>query len=685
MFVNVSEADYKKYNFIFYINDTPPSDRYNLIVGYQTHVEPARLYVLNGSSFKYRADLDSGAFTKAIIPLSKEEYGSGNITLRINDSNGPGESPADVNEIDVKPDYIDIDYMFIDSYKWINNQRVNYPCEYCHASNKHSQHALGIPTAFMGNNSVGQNVNSSTTWCASCHYQGYSSGSNNYTDMIKAFLDHMLPVPPEITGHSLYGVNQSQSPDYYEHSKLSSFDDSICWNCHKGKLADGSTSTVFLHNVSAGTSGGMNCTACHGPGGSATGMLVNFTSVGKGMHASLNKNANSTLQNATNKPCWGCHGTKNGTWANETDQPLNDHNLTYKEAARKCHDCHSDSKPLFGAKNVTDHIPSGLSPYTDVTTSKYNVTYCAYCHNNSLGASFDPDDLGSNPMNASAAHYGANRTANKLMSPGINSTDCVFCHRNTSNMLKWGILQGSRANINNKNASGGGTNHDPYTAGSQCASCHGGYIVSQGFTFHKSVLGNGAGGGGGSNCTACHNIGGGNNNVNFTAISTGIHATLNSGATSTPQAASNKPCWGCHGTLNGRYANESDQPSSSHNTSVYKSPRKCYDCHITGSLKLTTKNVTDHIQQGSTALTDVKTSSYCSTCHNNSVKFGYEPDAMGITGGTPINASVSHYGSSARLIETLGNVNTSQGCIYCHYDPETLQSGEAPPTPGQAS
>jgi len=32
---------------------------------------------------------DSGAFTKAIIPLSKEDYGSGNITLRINDSNGP--------------------------------------------------------------------------------------------------------------------------------------------------------------------------------------------------------------------------------------------------------------------------------------------------------------------------------------------------------------------------------------------------------------------------------------------------------------------------------------------------------------------------------------------------------------------------------------------------------------------
>jgi len=131
IYVNISEADYKKYNYIFYINDTPASDRYNLILSYQTHVEPARLYVLNGSSFQYRTDLDSGAFTKAIIPLSKEDYGSGNITLRINDSNGPGEGPLYVNEIDVKSDYIDFEYMFIDSYKWINNSRVNYPCEYC--------------------------------------------------------------------------------------------------------------------------------------------------------------------------------------------------------------------------------------------------------------------------------------------------------------------------------------------------------------------------------------------------------------------------------------------------------------------------------------------------------------------------------------------------------------------------
>ncbi|MDP2844769.1 MAG: hypothetical protein Q8N79_01670, partial [Candidatus Methanoperedens sp.] len=628
VFVNISEVDYKKYNFTLYINNTSPSDRYQLIVGYQTHTETAKLYVLNGSTFQYRSDLDSGAFTQAIIPLSSHEYGSVNVALRINDSSG-------ANDVDVHADYIDIEYMFIESYKWINNSRVPYPCEYCHASNKHNVHALGIPYEFKGNNSEGQNVNATTSWCASCHWQGYSSGGKTYNDMVQAFLGHLLPVPPEITGNATYGANTSK-PDYKNHSAWGK-DDLSCWGCHKGKLADGSNSTVFLHNLSTGTSGGRNCTACHNIGGSAKN--VNFTSINKSMHANLNKNATG---NATNKPCWGCHGTKNGSFANESDQPLNEHNGSVYNKPRKCENCHNDTAAQFNGKPVTDHIPFGLSPNTDVNTSKYNKTYCSYCHNNSIGASSDFDGMGiTSVMNASSSHYGANRTANKLMGAVAtnNSTDCNYCHKNSSNMLKWGILPGSLSNISNKNGTlNTGFNHNPYTQSSGCYSCHGGSVAN----FHVSAMSPGEKGN--PDCASCHNISspGSYAKVDFVAINQSAHGSLNNKSTSNVGNITNKPCWGCHGTMNGSYANQSDQPSNDHNNTYKSSPRKCEDCHINGSVRFNALGLTEHIMPGKNASTEINvTDGYCTVCHNNSITSNSDNDGMGIL--SVINASSAHY------------------------------------------
>ncbi len=649
VFVNISEVDYKKYNFTFYINNTPNTDnRYTLYVGYQTHTEPASLYVLNGSSFDYKTDLSSGAFTKAIVPLSQQEYGNGNVTLRINDTN---------NGVDVHPDYIDIEYMFIESYQWINNSRVQYPCEYCHASNKHYEHALGIPYAFKGNNYVGQEVNATTNWCASCHYQGYYSGGKNYNDMVQAFTSSKLAVPPEITGHSIYGVNYTNSPDYYEHATLDSFNDSKCFDCHKGGLTAGADSTTFIHNVSKGTAGGRNCTACHSENAPSTYKRVNFTSINKSMHANLNRNA--TGGNVTNKPCWACHGTKNGTWANETDQPLDSHNTTIYNKPRKCQDCHNGTTPLFNAMIVTDHIPSGINTSTDVDTSSYNYTYCSYCHNNSVGISFDPDGMGvtgSSPTNASSAHYGANKTAGKLMyNSSGNSEDCIYCHRNSSNMVKWGIRQGSRANISNKNASGGGTSHDLYTSSGDCSQCHGGYVVTGSFTFHNSALGPGAGGG--PDCKNCHDIGasGSSLNVNFSVMNgtNAIHRNLNSNATASVNAE-NRKCWACHG--NG-------EESTGHHTSLYA----CLDCHNrTNNLTFTTnttiktelnkKKVSEHIQLTYENITSTRnnTAVNCTYCHNKSL-LGFTD-----TASLNINSNVSHYADKSALVSSTTN------CSFCH-------------------
>lgn len=249
VYLDISEVDYKKYNFTFFINDTPSSDKYELIIGYQTQTEPANLYVLNNSVYEYKAALDSGAFTKLVVPLSEQEYNNGDITLRINDSTGP-------DDIDVHADYLEIQYMFVRSYRWIDNKTAHYPCEYCHEPDQHYENALGMPYYYKGNNYEGQQINDTTNWCASCHYQGYQNADKNYTDTVNAFLDHAHIVPPEITGHSVYGVNESTHPDneYYNHSdfNLSSYNDSTCWGCHRAGLAMGTLSTEFVHHVSSG-------------------------------------------------------------------------------------------------------------------------------------------------------------------------------------------------------------------------------------------------------------------------------------------------------------------------------------------------------------------------------------------------------------------------------------------------
>ncbi|MDF1532050.1 MAG: hypothetical protein P1P72_07015 [ANME-2 cluster archaeon] len=276
--VDLYETDYKKYNFTLYINNTPPSDRYSLFIGYHSHMESAELYVMNNSLFELKANLNVGAFTSAIIPLSQQEFNNGNITLLIKDSNGPGTTPAD---IDVHASWLDIEYLFVRSYGWVNNRSVLYPCEYCHAPDNHYEYALGLPYFFKGTNYVGQQVNSSTTWCASCHYQGYVSGGNSYSDMVNSFLNHSLPVPPEITGHPEYGVNASIDPDYFNHTGFSMYNDSECWTCHKGHLPEGTNSTVFMHYVSTGVQEyvnfSVNKTIAPGPGLDNYTITLNLT------------------------------------------------------------------------------------------------------------------------------------------------------------------------------------------------------------------------------------------------------------------------------------------------------------------------------------------------------------------------------------------------------------------------
>ena len=380
------------------------------------------------------------------------------------------------------------------------------------------------------------------------------------------------------------------------------------------------------------------------------------------MHATLNSGAQSAPQTAQNKPCWGCHGTLNGAYANESDQPASDHNITVYKNPRKCYDCHITGRLLFTTKNVTDHISSGYIPETDVNTSSYNPGYCSYCHNNSVNNGYEPDSMGitgGSLINASVSHYGANRTGNKMMAPGINSTDCVYCHRNSSNMLTWGILARTLVNISNKNASGGGTDHTQYTSSSQCSTCHGGYSITPSFTFHNGALGNGSGASGGPDCKVCHDVTGAQKKVNFSAMndSSSLHMSLNSGAFASDNSYNgSKKCWACHG--------DGLQPSG--HPARYRSPSNCTDCHVNASSPFGALQVSQHYWNGTTIKTPA--SNNCYICHNATGMLipAYDPDGQGSVygGANGGNDSVSHYGRKRN--DLAAQQNTTAYCNNCH-------------------
>ncbi len=137
-------------------------------------------------------------------------------------------------------------------------------CIYCHGNvytnvnYTFTEDALGHVWQFMGNNVVNGSISSSSYWCASCHWQGYSSGGKTYNDMVSSFLSDNDPVPPEITGNATYGANQSV-PGYRNHNGDGKTDAS-CKGCHGSNLSTGASITDFMHNLSIGSAGGGDTT-----------------------------------------------------------------------------------------------------------------------------------------------------------------------------------------------------------------------------------------------------------------------------------------------------------------------------------------------------------------------------------------------------------------------------------------
>jgi len=293
-------------------------------------------------------------------------------------------------------------------------------CIYCHGRTLHNVTALGRPSLFKGNNTVNSTITAGTNWCASCHEQGYSSGTNTYDDMVNTYNFPLEPllVPPEITGNPDFGADQS-SPSYFNHSTLTK-DDASCRECH-GSLATGPEITGFMHNVAVGSSGGPNCTECHDINGvgAPADKRVDSSAMGQGVHGSLNAGVpNISAVDPVNKACWMCHG--------EGTEP-EVHPQRYK-TPRRCssNDCHSLSQTIKEPM-VYSHFREANLNSNPANATNYNVTTdtsCETCHSISLTAGVDN-------FNASVSHYASKANL-------IDSINCIYCHLNEDNSIKWG-------------------------------------------------------------------------------------------------------------------------------------------------------------------------------------------------------------------------------------------------------
>jgi hypothetical protein len=498
---------------------------------------------------------------------------------------------------------------------WTNSQQLSW-CNYCHGDTKHSSIALGRPASWDGNNVVNSSLTQNTTWCASCHYQGYANGTNTYNGMVSTFTGAGLLVPPEISGNAAYGANQSLY-EYTNHSLYTGFssnlNDSTCDRCH-GYNYPFTTITQLMHNQSR--VGGANCADCHDIGGIALLAHVNVTAANdtSAIHKNLNTGATHVLNTSVyynnNLRCWACHG--NGT---EPATP-SAHPTSYK-TPENCTDCHIQSATQnfnFTPNNTLLNVSEHYWNATDIHTP--NVSACYACHNKSemLIAANDPDNGsgavygGANGGNISTSHYGKKRWD---LRNGI-STNCSYCHQNTSTVFATAMLDPTyNTSISNHSLRYNSSN--PSCTSSQCHNS--GWLHNSTLTKPNLTL---------PNSTFCLNCHGGNSTgaINFTGAITSI--------------------------------------KEKHNNTI-----NCTECHLSSGRDI---HPMKYLQPNASYNTINSTAVNCINCHQNLTVY------QNLTRTPPKIPSPLHHSdnpSNGTLWNTTGywiSNNTITSCIYCHND-----------------
>ncbi|MDP2845388.1 MAG: CxxxxCH/CxxCH domain-containing protein, partial [Candidatus Methanoperedens sp.] len=526
-------------------------------------------------------------------------------------------------------------------------------CNACHNASGASPYKANS-TPFMNvtrhdNTSLnGANVNcntchNSTNRPEPFHFTNWSNGTveaPGWTGWINGTRANCIDCHVTYNNTAPFFAEPSSLPNWHKGVYGASLND--CYQCHSNLTvlaASDSRASVEMHNVTRFINWN-DCNSCHAPKYGGAPKVDNISmSATNSMHATIDGATSSNI----NPACKACHGGNVSIHKNAT--------------ASNCTYCHITDKLKFTTKNVSEHILNGTYANTTVNTSRYQQVFCDLCHNNSL-ANFNDDTPGT--KNATTAHYGQNKSANKLMSSGANSTDCVYCHKNTSNMAKWGVLSTSNANISNRG------DHTSYSANTVCYDCH---VDSKAkpSTFHADELNQGIGSS--PNCIGCHDMGSGNKKVDFTITndSSNIHKNLNSGASAGSYDSANKPCWACHG--NGS--------ATAHIDSVYKAPRICENCHINASQPYGALQVAEHYRNGSDikATNATNNTRSCLACHQNISEMRlsnsdndagtFDADNDGVYG---TNISAYHYGR--KRAELRAGINTS--CGYCHQNSSSV-------------
>jgi parallel beta-helix repeat protein len=494
--------------------------------------------------------------------------------------------------------------------------------------------------------------------CAFCHNNSIDiynndSSTGNIGNTLEAVVSHyglnrthnMLMTASSRSTDCIYCHNNSASGTKWGrasqiqlgvHGKLNATNNSDCWGCHAVDAA------VLLkegfHNGTMRFGGGPNCTMCHDAGRIATN--VNITSINGSMHGNIR---NGTVHEYNeSQPCWVCHG--------DGSEPAN---LTHPVRAMnpyKCEDCHANltvneyaseygSPPL-----VYEHIPNGTYIKTNV---RGNGT-CQYCHNNSIDIYSNDTDIGRELRNyllANVSHYGLNSTHNMLMTAANNSTDCLYCHGNPDNGIKWGgAIQATHGENNN----------------AKCWECHnrtgGGGMPSTFHAINQSF-------GDTSDCLRCHDVNNpeGYKLVNGTAVRESVHSAINNGTSNI-----NRTCWACHFT-NGNNTDHTDRRGYPGNPPPYN----CWECH-NATVKpyadvSSAANVTEHFVS-SLDVRAIRNASNetesCLACHNlNETKI-----YSNITNATYSNLSyVSHYARNYTDLSLKRDLtNSTIYCSYCH-------------------
>lgn len=655
--LEVDQADEFIYNYTFTIDNISLRQQEQLQLGYWVGVEEAGLYAKNYTSSGY--DRIATLWRRGPWPVSynltKDYIQNGVAKVRVNTS------------IDYYKDDIYFSYMLM-----FGDNNTKYPCEYCHHPNKHYKKALGHVLKFNGDNQPSQKINSSSTWCASCHYDEYEGNTTEgYKDMLNTFESMGYPVPPEISGNNTYG-NYTQNingSDYINHEaqgwiSSTNYNDDLCDDCHYSGEAN--TSKQFIHHRRKGIvvqEGGKDCIGCHDVNESEPKVNVSIMNQTLSIHKNINNINSSTLDDM----CWGCHGDdKNGDDIyNASEQGSSGHPGNYS-TPRTCPSCHHNSSwnpsGAVDAPQTIEHIPNNTA---NSSTEIYTNNSCVDCHNLTemkYNHSSDPNGI-KNAYDA-VSHYGKKRT-DIVINDVVN---CNYCHQNTStnfNLTERHRRMGNhssytKVSCTNQSCHGKGRMHNstlqkpnyspPET--SYCSNCH---TTSK---KHPSIQGS-------WNCTDCHTAkkgdihrieGSQNYSLTASGETYGLWQTWENAYNQTyPNSnIANETCEACHAGAN--------QPNGVHtlnltyqakNTSVYTyfgwsgSGLNCTTCH--------SSQTSNGKQELHSAHPKTYNSSYSScACHN------------GLLANIPKGTSTGTY-----QVDVFGKTKTydaskTQSCGQCH-------------------